>query len=78
MHVADPLSRRSDHYVSSADDNKDQVLLDPVSVKTVEVSDRTHEERQVLITDFTILLWLDIRVSKLHTTHSESTIYGRG
>ena len=30
MHVADPLSRRSDHYVSSADDNKDQVLLDPV------------------------------------------------
>ena len=52
MHVADPLSRRSDHYVSSADDNKDQVLLDPVSVKTVEVSDHTHEERQVLITDF--------------------------
>ena len=52
MHVANPLSRRSDHYVSSANDNKDQVLLDPVSVKTVEVGDCTYEECQSLITDF--------------------------
>ena len=50
MHIADPLSRRSDHYVSSANDNKDQVLLDPVSIKIVEVSDHTYDECQSLIT----------------------------
>ena len=52
MHVVDPLSRRSDHYVSSSEDNKDQVLLNPVSIKVVEVTDRSYEERQSLITDF--------------------------
>ncbi|KIM51526.1 hypothetical protein SCLCIDRAFT_33384 [Scleroderma citrinum Foug A] len=52
MHVADPLSRRSDHYVSSGDDNKDQVLLNPVTIKTINITDRTYEERQSLITDF--------------------------
>ena len=52
MHVADPLSRRSDHYVSSGNDNKDQVLLNPVTIKSIDVTDRTYEERQSLITDF--------------------------
>ncbi|KIM52082.1 hypothetical protein SCLCIDRAFT_32946 [Scleroderma citrinum Foug A] len=52
MHIADPLSRRSDHYVSSGDNNKDQVLLNPVTIKSIDVTDRTYEERQSLITDF--------------------------
>ena len=52
MHVADPLSRRSDHYVSSSDDNKDQVLLNPVTIKSIDVTDRMYEECQSLITDF--------------------------
>ena len=52
MHVADLLSRRSDHYVSSGDDNKDQVLLNPVTIKSINVTDRTYEEHQSLITDF--------------------------
>ena len=52
MHVADPLSRRSDHYVSSGNDNKDQVLLNPVTIKSIDVTDRTYEECQLLITDF--------------------------
>ncbi|KIM65673.1 hypothetical protein SCLCIDRAFT_112238 [Scleroderma citrinum Foug A] len=52
MHVADLLSRRSDHYVSSGDDNKDQVLLNPVTIKSINVTDCTYEERQSLITDF--------------------------
>src|SRR5207245_11299146 len=29
MHVADPLSRRSDHYVHSSEDNKAQTMLHP-------------------------------------------------
>jgi len=32
MHVADPLSRQSDYYVSSSEDNKDQTLLNPISI----------------------------------------------
>ena len=52
MHVADPLSRRSEHYVSSGDDNKDQVLLNPVTIKSIDVTDCTYEERQSLIMDF--------------------------
>ena len=52
MHVADPLSRRSDHYMSSGNDNKDQVLLNPVTIKSIDVTDCTYEERQSLITDF--------------------------
>ena len=52
MHVADPLSRWLDHYVSSGDDNKDQVLLNPVTIKSIDVTDHTYEERQLLITDF--------------------------
>jgi len=39
MHIADPLSRRSNHYVSSSDDNKDQVLLNPVSIKLINITD---------------------------------------
>ena len=52
MHVADPLSRRSDHYVSSGNDNKDQVLLNPVIIKLINITDRTYEEHQSLIMDF--------------------------
>ena len=52
MHVADLLSRRSDHYISSGDNNKDQVLLNPVTIKLIDVTDRTYEECQSLITDF--------------------------
>ncbi|KIM51663.1 hypothetical protein SCLCIDRAFT_33278 [Scleroderma citrinum Foug A] len=52
MHIADPLSRRSDHYVSSGDDNKDQVLLNPVTIKSINVTDCTYEECQSLIMDF--------------------------
>ena len=52
MHVADPLSRQLDHYVSSGNDNKDQVLLNPVTIKSIDVTDHTYEECQSLITDF--------------------------
>jgi len=52
MHVADLLSRRSDYYVSSSEDNKDQTLLNPVSIKSIDVTDQTYEERQSFITDF--------------------------
>ena len=52
MHVADLLSRQLDHYVSSGDNNKDQVLLNPVTIKTINVTDRMYEECQLLITDF--------------------------
>ena len=52
MHVADPLSRRSDHYVSSGDDNKDQVLLNPVTIKLIDITDHTYEEHQSLVMDF--------------------------
>ena len=52
MHVADPLSRRLDYYISSSEDNKDQTLLNPVSIKSVDITDQTYEERQSLITDF--------------------------
>ena len=52
MHIADLLSRRSDHYVSSGDNNKDQVLLNPVTIKLIDVTDRMYEECQSLVTDF--------------------------
>jgi len=52
MHVADLLSRQSDYYVSSSEDNKDQTLLNPVSIKSIDVTDQTYEERQLLIMDF--------------------------
>jgi len=52
MHIADPLSRRLDHYVSSSEDNKDQVLLNPVSIKLIDITDQTCEEQQSLITNF--------------------------
>jgi len=44
MHIADLLSRWLDHYISSSDDNKDQVLLNPVSIKLIDVTDQTYEE----------------------------------
>ena len=40
MHVANPLSRCSDHYVHSSEDNKEQVLLQPEAVnKIVDASE---------------------------------------
>ena len=38
--------------MSSGDDNKDQVLLNPVTIKLIDVTDRTYEECQSLIMDF--------------------------
>jgi len=52
MHIADPLSRRSDHYISSSEDNKDQVLLNPVSIKLTDVTDQSYEEQWSLIMNF--------------------------
>ena len=53
MHVADPLSRRSDHYVHSSEDNKEQVLLQPESVnKIIDASEKSHEDRQSIISEF--------------------------
>ena len=52
MHIADPLSRRLDHYISLGDDNKDQVLLNLVTIKSIDATDRTYEECQSLIMDF--------------------------
>ena len=52
MHVADLLSRRSDYYISSSEDNKDQTLLNPVSIKLINVTDQTYKEHQLLIMDF--------------------------
>ena len=53
MHVADPLSRRSDHYIHSSEDNKKQVLLQPESVnKIVDASEKSHEDRQSIISEF--------------------------
>jgi len=40
------------YYVSSSEDNKDQTLLNPVSIKSINVTDQTYEECQSLITDF--------------------------
>ena len=52
MHIADPLSRQSDHYISSGNDNKDQVLLNPVTIKLKNITNCTYEEHQSLIMDF--------------------------
>ena len=53
MHVAYPLSRHSDHYVHSSEDNKEQVLLQPKSVnKIVDASEKSHEDRQSIISEF--------------------------
>ena len=50
MHVADLLSRQSDHYVSLGDDNKDRVLMNPVTIKSIDVTDCMYKECQSLIT----------------------------
>ena len=52
MHVADLLSRQLDHYMSSGNDNKDQALLNPVTIKLIDITDHTYEECQSLIMDF--------------------------
>ena len=78
MHIADPLSRRSDHYVHSSEDNKEQVLLQPESVnKIVDTSEKSHDDRQSIISEFPISLLQAIKGIKLLITHFESTIDGR-
>ena len=53
MHVANPLSRRSDHYVHSSEDNKEQVLLQPETVnKIIDASEKSHDDRQSIISEF--------------------------
>ena len=53
MHVADPLSRHSDHYVHSSENNKKQVLLQPKSVnKIIDASEKSHEDHQSIISEF--------------------------
>ena len=53
MHVADPLSRRSDHYVHSSEDNKEQVFLQPKTVnKIIDASEKPHNDRQSIISEF--------------------------
>ena len=53
MHVADPLSRCSDHYVHSSEDNKEQVLLQPETVnKIIDTSKKSHNDRQSIISEF--------------------------
>ena len=53
MHIADPLSRCSDHYVHSSEDNKEQVLLQPETVnKIIDASEKSHDDRQSIISEF--------------------------
>ena len=53
MHIADPLSRCSDHYVHSLKDNKEQVLLQPESVnKIIDASEKSHEDCQSIVSEF--------------------------
>ena len=53
MHVADPLSRCSDHYIHSSEDNKEQVLLQPETVnKIIDASEKSHDDRQLIISEF--------------------------
>jgi Integrase zinc binding domain/RNase H-like domain found in reverse transcriptase/Integrase core domain len=52
LHVADPLSRWSDHYVHSSSDNQAQTLLQPAVVCTLDVTSSSHDKHQQLITQF--------------------------
>ena len=53
MHVADPLSRHSDHYVHSSEDNKEQILLQPETVnKIIDASEKSHDDHQSIISEF--------------------------
>src|SRR5438105_2020288 len=52
MHVADPLSHCSNHYVYSSEDNKAQTLLHPAAVCTLDVTSSSHKEWQQLVTQF--------------------------
>ena len=53
MHIADLLSRRSDHYIHSSEDNKEQVLLQPKSVnKIINASEESHDDCQLIIYEF--------------------------
>ena len=46
MHVADPLSCQSNHYVHSSEDNKVQTLLQPDAIQTLDVTSSSHDEQQ--------------------------------
>ena len=53
MHIADPLSRHSNHYVHSSEDNKEQVLLQPETVnKIIDASEKSYDDRQLIISEF--------------------------
>src|SRR5207245_7371703 len=52
MHVADPLSRQSDHYVHSSEDNEVQTLLQPDAIRTLDVTSSSCDEHQQLVTQF--------------------------
>ena len=53
MHIADPLSRHSDHYIHSLKDNKKQVLLQPELVnKIVDAFKKSHKDCQSIISEF--------------------------
>ena len=53
MHIADPLSRHSDHYIHSLKDNKEQVLLQPELVnKIVDAFKKSHKDCQSIISEF--------------------------
>ena len=52
MHVADPLSCHSDHYVHSSEDNKAQTLLKPNAIQMLDVTSSSHDECQQLVTQF--------------------------
>ena len=53
MHVANPLSRHSDHYVHSSENNKEQVPLQPETVnKIIDAFEKSHNDRQLIISEF--------------------------
>ena len=53
MHVANPLSRCSNHYVHSSKNNKEQVLLQPKAVnKIIDASEKSHKDHQLIISEF--------------------------
>src|SRR5437879_4634241 len=71
MHVTDPLSHWANHYVHSAEDNKDQTLLQRASICTLDVTSSSHGEHQQLITQFHYLLvtghrWVKATYNAMH------------
>ena len=53
MHIANPLSRCSNHYIHSSEDNKEQVLLQSEAVhKIIDASEKSHDDHQTIISEF--------------------------